>query len=195
MRALYLFAQVPSLKGTATLLNNVSSKLQVLRDSRLLDTLAESLGTTELVLDELPPALDTLVSAVVALQASLGALSLATLVSAIEGFNATLATAPSLAPLQSALGSVGMLSQVVDCLGRLVDAAESVNASVIALPAALDSLSSAYANANASVAPIAGQVAVFNATIQSIEDAILSAPNFTQILAVSDGLGGAQRCW
>jgi hypothetical protein len=177
--------QVPDLKKTATLLNNVSDNLQLLRDSRLLDSLSVSLGSAGIVLDELSPALGDLESAALALQASLGALSLSALASAIEGFNATLASAPSLAPLEAALSNVGMLDQVLDCLGRLVVAAESINASVISLPSALDSLTSVFASANASVAPIAAQVAVFNATIQSIESAILSAPNFTQILAVS----------
>lgn len=149
--------------------------------------IAHSLVIARLEVDALPPALRALSIAILALQTSVQHVSLLTLTTAIEGFSVTLANAPSLAPLQAALNKVGHLGAAIDCLGQLVASAQRFNASVFSLPAALDSITGAYAVANASFAPVAAQVIAFNATMRSIEDAIAAAPNFTTILEVSHG--------
>ena len=146
--------------------------------------IATSLVIARLEVDELPPALRTLSSAILAVQSSIHHLSLSTLMAAIEGFSVTLVNAPSLAPLQTALKKVGLLGEVIDCLGHLVASAQSFNASVFSLPAALGSITGAYDVASASFAPAKTQILAFNATIQSIEAAIAAAPNFTIILEV-----------
>ena len=149
--------------------------------------IAHSLVIARLEVDALPPALRALSFAILALQTSVQHVSLLTLTTAIEGFSVTLANAPSLAPLQAALSKVGHLGAAIDCLGQLVASAQRFNASVFSLPTALDSITGAYAVANASFVPVAAQVLVFNATMRSIEDAIAAAPNFTTILEVSQG--------
>lgn len=181
-------ASTPNLTVTADNMVALSSTVTTPRSSRLIEDIYNRVVAINASAQGLP--LAALSSDVAGIQSLLATVPIAGIRAALVSLQGELdpASLPDFGVPIRELNKINAVTGLLACVGHLLDAASALNASLVQLPSAFNSIPETFQSANASFISVQSTVMAQQGQLQNLNSSLLSLPNMSTYIDQVDNL-------